>query len=766
MASRPALDHRGAAYPDLDTAETPYGNELQALRETEEGLEHRVLDNEKHRGLLAKLEDYFYQARLVQSENRYEMAIDDDFYDGVQWDEQDKLAVEARGQPALVFNEIRESINWVIGVERRSKMDFMVNPRTDEDRDMAHLKRNLLKYTSDVNKDQFVRSMAFSDAVRVGLGWMEDGIRSDPFDEPLFCRFESWRNMWYDYLDPSYDLSQSRYLFRSKWVDLDVAMKMYPERAGRIQKHAQRHDMYGYNDEEYFLNQRYYATDSQGRARGQHNYVGDAELAGDNRRDRVRLVEAWYRMPVAGQFIRAENPKFTRFNGMLFDADNDLHKHMVGASGGASTYDAIRMKVFMTVFIDGALLQAPSAPYNHDKFPFTPVWAFRRKRDNAPYGLIRNMRDPQEDLNKRRSKALFILATNQVVMDSGAVDDIDELRENAAAPDGIIIKKSNKELQLLRDNKLAEEHLMLEQADKDYIRHAAGVTPENLGHETNAISGRAIEARQTQGAVGTAELFDNLRFAFQLQGEKRLALIEQFYDQPKTFRILGERGAAAFARVNMVSQDEATGAALVENPITESKADFAVSDADYRETVRIAMFEQLMEMMSHLPGEVSVQLLDLVVGMSDLEGKDELARRIRQINGQLDPHAEETPEGRAEMQARQQDQEQQQRIEQIAQMAELDKMVAEAKEKQAESVVKMLTALKDATEVAGEVQNNPALAATIDAIVNTAKDVLEQLNELPGEPMQREMTGRLVADEEQQVMAERGIADVQDNFER
>lgn len=67
--------------------------------------------------------------------------------------------------------------------------------------------------------------------------------------------------------------------------------------------------------------------------------------------------------------------------------------------------------------------------------------------------------------------------------------------------------------------------------DARYIQEVGGVTTENLGRQTNAVSGKAIEARQNQGYTSTSDLFDNLRLAIQLTGERQLSLIEQFYDQ-------------------------------------------------------------------------------------------------------------------------------------------------------------------------------------------------------------------------------------------
>lgn len=92
----------------------------------------------------------------------------------------------------------------------------------------------------------------------------------------------------------------------------------------------------------------------------------------------------------------------------------------------------VMMRVRLAHMTVGDLLWEGPSPYRHNRFRFTPIWCYRRGRaDNLPYGMIRPIRDIQDDINKRASKALHILSSNKVIMDEGALPDgttIDELR--------------------------------------------------------------------------------------------------------------------------------------------------------------------------------------------------------------------------------------------------------------------------------------------------------------------------------------------------
>lgn len=612
---------------------------------------------------LGRFQDWWYEARTEEADNRHEQATDEDFVDGIQYTDEERQILLDRGQSPLVFNEVKPSVEWILGTERRTRVDYKVLPRTDDDRDDATVKTKLLKYLDDVNKAAWVRSQAFAHAVRAGVGWIEVGVRGDAEKEPLFLRAESWRNVWYDPLSIEPDLSDARFVIRSKIVELDLAIQMFPEHEAALRHAAAAREQLGTQaQEDYFESGVYQAQSSV------YSYVSDALGATRGRRQLNRLIECWYREPKRVRLMRGAGP----LDKQPFDPENAAHV-TAAVSGSVVLFDAVSQEIRLATWIDqGELLQDVPSPYRHNRFPLVPVWAYRRGRDNAPYGVVRNVRDPQQDLNKRRSKALFLLSTNRTIMDEGAVDDMDAFEEEVAKPNAIIVKRPNKELRVENNVQIADQHVALAQQSADYVRQSGGVTGDNIGQETNATSGRAILARQNQGSVVTATLYDNLRLAIQLVGEIELSLIEQFYTQEKIVRLTGERGETEFTQVNQRQPD---GSIL--NDITASQADFIVSEQDYRESVRLAMFEQMMQMISQLDSTLAMQLLDLVFEWSDLPGKDEIVRRIRRINGYPDPDDPQAQD-KAEQAQRQQQTEQRRQ-------AELERRALEAKTRKDET---------------------------------------------------------------------------------
>lgn len=655
---------------------------------------------ELHRRLLA----YYRQELDRQSENRFQMAVDEDYYDNIQWSEDEAKQLKDRGQAPIVYNVTAQTINWVIGSEKRGRMDYKILPREKEDTKPAEIKTKLLKYLSDVNRLPFSRSRAFEDAIKVGLGWLEDGAQDEDDGEIVYSRYESWRNILHDSASTELDGSDMRYIFRTKWVDVDVAKALFPGRDAQIEDAVVDASLYGSFD----MVDGDVPMDYQEFDRS--NYSVARTLVSHKRR-RVRLIECEYRVPEKVKRLRGG-----AHSGEIYDEADQRHVDAV-TSGASRLVVKVMMRVRLAHMTVKDLLWEGPSPYRHNRFRFTPIWCYRRGRDNLPYGMIRPIRDIQDDINKRASKALHILSSNKVIMDEGALPDgttIDEFAEEIARPDAIIVKRPGKELVINAERDLAAPHLELMSRGINMIQQVGGVTDELLGRTTNAVSGVAVQRRQEQGSLATNKPFDNLRLAVQMQGEIQLSLLEQYLTNEKSFRITNDRGSPDFVKVNN---------GLPENDITRTKADFIISEADWRATMRQAAAEQLMEMIGRMPPEIGMMLLDLAVESMDLPNREEIAKRIRAQTGMRDPdQTEMTPEEMQQAQA-------------AAEQAEAQKamFMADLEGKQAETALKLAKiqrehgiTIKDRVDATSAAMTSAQSVITMPTIARVADGILQE----------------------------------------
>jgi hypothetical protein len=680
---------------------TPAGDSsLPAAGSDKPKAESAASEEQRKRELFKKLRDWFELEHMRQQVNRYQMALDADYYDGDQWLPSEAAEIRRRGQNPIVFNEVKPTLDWLIGTERRTRRDFKVLAR-QKDKDAqkdAEVKTQLLKYLQDVNRIPFERSRAFDDAIKPGLGWIEVGVTADPEDEMIYVRAESWRNVLHDSLQATAtaDPRDWRYLFRFKEIDLDVAEAYFPGKEEELRR-ASTHGHWNGPDEDEW-NGAWPTARVSGTSDVPMRWINyNPESDVHNPRDRVSLVECWYRAPT---------------------------RETTGQDG--SSMDRVRMQMRVAIFTKHDLLLDLDSPYRHNRFPFVPVWCYRRKADGLPYGVVRNIRGPQDDLNKRMSKAQFLMSVNQIRVEAGAIDnetmDLEELREEAAAPDGILIFKdgalSGGKVQVREGADLASGHLAMAERDQAAIRSVSGVTMENRGVSASSQSGKAIIAKQDQGSMVTAEVFDNLLFAHQLEGELTLALIEQFYREPKVFSVTGDRYKQDWHEINAV--DPITGQRL--NDVTAHKAAFVIGEAPWRQTLADAAFESAMNMLAQLAPvapQVVTAIIDLVFEWADIPNKQLIVQRIRSVTNVPDPDEGESPE----QQAQKQQQAQLAKAQFEAQMAQLQATIREAQGKgeklEAEAMAKRLESLYMAAQAAQVITMAPAIAPVADELARS-----------------------------------------------
>jgi hypothetical protein len=677
-----------------------------------------LFDGEAKEDLLRRLVGLYDREVDRQAESLRERAIDADFFDGHHFTDDEIKHYDLRGQTALVYNDIKPALLWIMGNERRSRNDWDVKPRSEDDVDRAEVKTKLIKWVDDINNASWERSKAFDDGIKTGAGWTEVYIEEDEWgDLQVKLRHRSWRSILVDACSTRPDLEDADHLFRTSVLNVDYLKTHFPECKSEIEgesadKHTlideDRSAMYGHSQREMGGG----FTGSSGILTLDNVQYGDGQKA-------LRVIECWYRRDEKVHVLRGTG----QLDRVLYDKADPAQQQAI-ESGDVEVRTARRRQMYVAIFTRHTMLWHSRSPYDHNRFPFVPRLVFTDDRTGCAYGLIRDLRDPQTDLNHRRNKALFMMSTKRVIMDKGAVDDIGRLEEEVGRPDSIIEKKVGSDFRVEENQNLAAGHIDLANQDAAYIRQISGVTGENQGLQTNATSGIAIQARAEQGTIITTLPFDNARLAHQLEGELVLSLLEQFVDRPMQIRISGEDNKPEFLSIND----------RPETNITATKADFVVAEKEYRTTMRQAMSDQLMALAGNLAAfnpALGLACVELAIDLSDLPNKKDLMARFRKVSGTPDPN---DPQAKAAEQQQQQDQQQQAQQQQqmmmqefaakIAQMnAITQKHLTDAEREKANTLLQKTQAAQAAIQTAELVEGNPHL-------VETADDILENLDQI------------------------------------
>lgn len=670
-----------------------------------------------------------YERELdIQRDSLYERGRDADFYDGDQFT-QDELEIYAsRDQVARAFNETKPTIDWIIGSERRARADWNVLPRSEDDVESAIRKTKLMKYIDDVNKARFHRSKAFEDCVKTGEGWTRVVLEpNEEGDLRPTLQYEHWRNMLRDSTcRDTISFTDCRYIICTKVVDIETLTAWFPDKADDIRLDS--------GDFEDLLEDQRDEMHQVGRHTGQDDKVivrsGTMSLRRANdastERPAVRVWEMWYRKTERVKVLR----KAGGLTGEIYDPKSALHQYWL-ATEQAQVRETVREQMYMSLYTESTVLYNSKSIYAHNRFPFVCRTAFIKDRDGTPYGVIRQIRDPQSDLNARRNKALFLMSVNRVVMEKGAVEDTDILAAEVAKPNGIIEFKKGYQLQIQEGAQLAGQHLQVSEQDAAYIRQVAGVTAENRGEGVTGRSGIAIQALQEQGTVITTPIIDNHALAHQSEGELLLSLCEQYLDQQMQFRITGDDiNKPEFAEVN--NGDPQTD-------ITATQADFIVAQKDYRQTMRQSLSEQLLQVSSQITQatgdpSMAIAIIEAAIDLQDLPNKEQITARLREAAGL--PPRDETDDQRKQREEQEKQQKQQQMEQQQRQLetamryeeAKADEMQAQAKERIAEAEREMANALDHKINAAVKLMEAADLLATRPDLAPIADDLVRNID--------------------------------------
>lgn len=212
-------------------------------------------------------------------------------------------------------------------------------------------------------------------------------------------------------------------------------------------------------------------------------------------------------------------------------------------------------------YIADTLLDQGVSPFFDDRGKTIPrfiMFSAAVDHDGDRYGFVRNLKGPQDEINQRRSKALFTTNSRRLIADKGAVDDVEKARGEWARPDGFIEK--NPGLDIKQDEStadLAGQFQFLEEAKKE-IDQSAPATPVMPGSEQmpKNTSGYAINLMQQ---AGTAELGP---FILAYRGWKlRIyqaiwSCAQRYWTAERWIRVTDDQDMARFIQLNGLDLDQ------------------------------------------------------------------------------------------------------------------------------------------------------------------------------------------------------------------
>lgn len=560
--------------------------------------------------LSKRLEDQWNEARKASAAWRKEAREDRAFYFGDQWTSEEKAALKEQGRPALVINQIFKSINNLIGRERDSRLDWKALPRGVSDVKAADAITQSLAFVADQTRSKYAISAGFKDCAIGPVGWLEVGMDdTDPSKEPFYVREESWENVWFDPHGRKLDLSDFRYLIRSKLFDLDMALYAYPGQAEVLKKAVEedKSDKGG--------------TFKDGDDYGNRSGLDITDMDGggwcDHERQRVRLREHWWWENEKAQFWVYPDGRVTEFAQEAPD--------LSPLSEGAELRAGTKRCYYYAIAAGKVVLEHGKSPYPFNRFPFVAVWAYVDDK-GQPFGVVRMQKDPQKELNVARSRVNESQRSRWALIEKGLMTpgELQAFTDDLARSNFVreVPKLTEGKIQMGSDKADVGAWMGLMETSRREVDDVAGQNEASFGDKSNEKSGKAIQARVAQQGLNLAELFDNLRFARLQVGEMLLAMTQKFYTPAKLQRIV----EASLIRENPAADLSWVGTAFA-NPIEQMRFDIIIDDQAETATERQAAAETYVNMMQ-MAGPLAASMVPDGIRMSDVPNAEEIAAKL------------------------------------------------------------------------------------------------------------------------------------------
>ncbi|MEO8926214.1 MAG: hypothetical protein ABI306_03540, partial [Caulobacteraceae bacterium] len=464
---------------------------------------------------LAKLKRYFTEARDLTYIARTNSLTAIDYYDSDQYTATELSTLAARGQAPIVINRVKPAINGIIGVTEKGRSDPRAWPRNPGDEDAADAATDVLRYIADFNRFKRLKQDCFRDMLVPGAMAALIGVDSD---KQVTITQVRWEELFADPRSRRPDFKDARFLGIAKWMYQDDVAALYPDKAAEIESAVENGAGGGM------------APDASYQDRPENGIQAGGSAWIDFKQRRLMVVEMYYR---EGSWKRC-------------------------------------------VFTGSDVLESGPSPYNdHKGRPDCPIEAMSAyvKRDNARYGAVWDMIGLQDEINRRRSKALHLLSVTRIqVANPAAIDvDADEARKEAARPDGVIpfgwqlapnTVQMQGQLELLQESKAEMERM--------------GPSPAVLGRSTEDSSGRALLARQQSGLIELGNLYGALE-DWELRVYRQCwARAKQFWTDPQFIRVTDDENAPKFVGLNMPVSDGMGGVLGYKNALAEMDVDIEV----------------------------------------------------------------------------------------------------------------------------------------------------------------------------------------------
>ena len=473
------------------------------------------------------------------------------FRDGPgQWTDEEKQILQEELRPVLTFNLTKSSIDLIMGMNEDNRVVHKASPTEPTDAFLCELLNDLSDFVQESQDFEEEEDGALESASICGRGFVGIDFRPDPnrFGDIEMSEIDiPIHEVHFDQASRRPNKEDASFVVWDRWMtreDFKIRFpKIGPKKIDTLLEG--QNTWTGTSDP---ISEDGIPISDSPSVDYEREMDNDINFY-DRQRNMLRVVHMEYWENYKRYYIfNPENGKFEEIPKMPTREQKAEFIIQFGEEMTIETMYDKRVKWFQFIAND-ILFDGPS-PMPYPGFSIVPMTAYRdvSKRSNNDFGLVRLMKDPQREVNKRWSQALNML--NQQVQPGvyaetdTFVDETQALQSMKVAGDITWVNAG-----ALSGGKLKERTvptfpnapMQMEQFSQDIMKKITGINPDLLGQDRGRQEpGVVVRLRQQQGITLLKPLFRNFNQMKKGLFKRQLAIIMAYMPDAQILRVLGQ----------------------------------------------------------------------------------------------------------------------------------------------------------------------------------------------------------------------------------
>ena len=542
------------------------------------------------------------------------------FRDGYQWTSEERQILEEELRPVLTMNLTKSSCDLIMGMNEDTKMVFKSSPSEPSDAFLAEVLNDITEWIMERFDFGEEEDAALESAVICGRGFIGIDFLPDPnrFGEIVMKEINiPVSEVHFDPAARRPKLDDASHFVWDRWLTkADFSMRWPKVSNKKINELAE------------CGNDPWNALGNVSGADGvqhsfdipndmDHNYDNDYENELDTNfydrsRNMIRVVhmEYWETFkryfvwnPEAGDFVETPEPKMPT---------KEMKEEFFAEFGEEMVIETMMdKKVKWLIFAGDRILYDDDSPLPYRGFSVVPVLAYRdvSQRTSNHFGIVRLMKDPQKEVNKRWSQTLNMLnqqVQTGVYAETDAFVDKRQAEQSLKEPGSITWVNNG----ALTAGKIKERDvpqfpnapMQMEQFSQEIIKKITGINPDLLGQDRGRQEpGIVVKLRQQQGITLLKPLFNAFNKAKKSLYKRQLAIIMEYMPDSQILRILGQNDRYTIDKQSGLITDNMTGLTAELRDVRNLEYNIISEQSTGTMSKRMAELTALLEMGQTIP---------------------------------------------------------------------------------------------------------------------------------------------------------------------